>query len=177
LIEDDRRSKFSCSDVSIQSRGPNHEVLEYQFEREYLDYEDDQIGSLDEEDPKLRRDVIDPAYFESVMDEFLKSQESQDITKPDTQLITTKDSKTKTLKQISLELLRRLEANEQNEVIEEESSDSDQWDCESIVSTYSNTENHPKKITEPQKTRIILSKKSGIPLDVLPNQPQPKEKN
>ena len=27
----------------------------------------------------------------------------------------------------------------------------EKWDCESIISTYSNIYNHPKKITEPSK--------------------------
>lgn len=43
---------------------------------------------------------------------------------------------------------------------EEDSSLSDEevrerkWDCESILSTYSNIYNHPKLITEPSSTKI-----------------------
>lgn len=42
------------------------------------------------------------------------------------------------------------------------------WDCESIVSTYSNLYNRPKLITEPVvQKKIRISKKTGIPLEVL----------
>eukprot|EP01124_Arcella_intermedia_P003735 TRINITY_DN1207_c0_g1_i1.p1 TRINITY_DN1207_c0_g1~~TRINITY_DN1207_c0_g1_i1.p1 ORF type:complete len:500 (-),score=200.90 TRINITY_DN1207_c0_g1_i1:112-1611(-) len=37
-----------------------------------------------------------------------------------------------------------------------------QWDCESIISTYSNLENHPALIVEPLSSRIVLNKK-GFP--------------
>jgi protein LTV1 len=39
------------------------------------------------------------------------------------------------------------------------------WDCESIISTYSNIENHPKLIID--KKKVKLSNKTGIPLGVL----------
>jgi hypothetical protein len=59
------------------------------------------------------------------------------------------------------------------------------WDCESIVSTYSNLDNHPVRVAEKPKKksqslqqrtaassdapkRITLSNKSGLPLGVLP---------
>ena len=46
----------------------------------------------------------------------------------------------------------------------------DGWDCESVTSLYTNTENHPAVIIESGKVnrKIKLSKKTGIPLDVLP---------
>jgi protein LTV1 len=48
----------------------------------------------------------------------------------------------------------------------------EQWDCQSIVSTYSNTENHPKLLfEEDEKKKIKLSTKSGLPLNVLPSKP------
>lgn len=45
------------------------------------------------------------------------------------------------------------------------------WDCESIVSTYSNLENHPAIIKAPRKNgakKIQLSKKTGIPIGYFP---------
>ncbi|TNN60476.1 Protein LTV1 [Liparis tanakae] len=45
----------------------------------------------------------------------------------------------------------------------------EKWDCETIVSTYSNIYNKPKVIQEPTKTKPIrVSQKTGIPLGVLP---------
>eukprot|EP01121_Diplochlamys_sp_Union-15-3_P002363 TRINITY_DN12071_c0_g1_i1.p1 TRINITY_DN12071_c0_g1~~TRINITY_DN12071_c0_g1_i1.p1 ORF type:complete len:538 (-),score=138.47 TRINITY_DN12071_c0_g1_i1:56-1489(-) len=42
----------------------------------------------------------------------------------------------------------------------------EQWDCESIISTYSNTENHPTLIEEEVVHKIKMNKK-GIPIEVL----------
>uniref|UniRef100_A0A4W6G7D2 Protein LTV1 homolog n=1 Tax=Lates calcarifer TaxID=8187 RepID=A0A4W6G7D2_LATCA len=45
----------------------------------------------------------------------------------------------------------------------------EKWDCETIISTYSNIYNRPKVIEEPPKPKPIrVSSKTGIPLDVLP---------
>ena len=62
-----------------------------------------------------------------------------------------------------------------------------QWDCETIISTYSNLDNHPVQLVSPatgprdkisssiandsgrqEPKRITLSQKSGLPLGVLP---------
>ncbi|XP_061972916.1 uncharacterized protein LOC133695114 [Populus nigra] len=72
-------------------------------------------------------------------------------------------------------------------IIEEESSDeSEKWDCETIVSTYSNLDNHPVKIGAPETARkkmlskavigalnasshvIALGGKEKLPVDFLP---------
>lgn len=79
------------------------------------------------------------------------------------------------------------EDQHENVVIAEESSDeSEVWDCETIVSTYSNLDNHPGKIGAPQVTRkkklsetvsgaltatnhvISLKGKEKLPVDFLP---------
>jgi hypothetical protein len=39
-----------------------------------------------------------------------------------------------------------------------------QWDCESIVSTYSNIYNHPKQIADSRKAiKILINKSTGLP--------------
>eukprot|EP00818_Percolomonas_sp_WS_P002006 CAMPEP_0117439238 /NCGR_PEP_ID=MMETSP0759-20121206/2464_1 /TAXON_ID=63605 /ORGANISM="Percolomonas cosmopolitus, Strain WS" /LENGTH=507 /DNA_ID=CAMNT_0005230951 /DNA_START=30 /DNA_END=1550 /DNA_ORIENTATION=+ len=47
----------------------------------------------------------------------------------------------------------------------------EQWDCESIVSTFTNSVNHPETVEEGltarQKKKIELSKKNGVPLGVF----------
>ena len=70
----------------------------------------------------------------------------------------------------------------EKEMIEVFDSDDERekWDCETIVSTYSNMENHPALIREEIEPRrrkatqlngvqqILLSNKTGLPLGVLP---------
>ncbi|XP_023347962.1 protein LTV1 homolog [Eurytemora carolleeae] len=48
----------------------------------------------------------------------------------------------------------------------EELNPKERWDCESILSTYSNLYNHPKLISE-RRNIIQLSSKTGLPKDTL----------
>lgn len=43
------------------------------------------------------------------------------------------------------------------EVVEESSDESEKWDCETIVTTYSNLDNHPGRICDPERARKKLS--------------------
>lgn len=82
--------------------------------------------------------------------------------------------------------------HDEHVVIEEESSDeSEGWDCETIVSTYSKLDNHPGKIGAPEVSRkkklaesvsgvfkatnhiISLKGKEKLPLDFLPGGSKP----
>lgn len=71
---------------------------------------------------------------------------------------------------------------EEAAVLDESSSDSEVWDCETIVSTYSNLDNHPGKIVAPGTRRkkllpaiseaspiISLKGKEKLPVDYLPS--------
>ncbi|KAJ8749161.1 hypothetical protein K2173_018631 [Erythroxylum novogranatense] len=75
-------------------------------------------------------------------------------------------------------------------VIQESSDESEKWDCETIVSTYSTLDNHPAKIEAPQNGRkkwsetangasnssshmIALRGKEKLPVDFLPRSRKP----
>eukprot|EP00268_Persea_americana_P030380 TRINITY_DN2940_c0_g2_i4.p1 TRINITY_DN2940_c0_g2~~TRINITY_DN2940_c0_g2_i4.p1 ORF type:complete len:540 (+),score=161.49 TRINITY_DN2940_c0_g2_i4:239-1858(+) len=83
--------------------------------------------------------------------------------------------------------------NEDLVVVQESSDESEVWDCETIVSTYSNLDNHPGKIQAPMKPRkklvptnsaasnnngniISLRGKEKLPVDFLPHNKRPAEK-
>lgn len=54
--------------------------------------------------------------------------------------------------------------------VTEEESNKKKWDCESILSTYSNSYNHPKLIEFPNKkkaAKIQINPRTGIPMNVL----------
>ncbi|KRT82030.1 hypothetical protein AMK59_5293 [Oryctes borbonicus] len=53
------------------------------------------------------------------------------------------------------------------ELINVEIPEKETWDCESILSTYSNIYNHPKLIEEPSKSKIRINMKTGMPMNVL----------
>lgn len=88
-----------------------------------------------------------------------------------------------------MEYAEKYENEDQNEVVvvtEESSEESEVWDCETIVSTYSNLDNHPGRIDAPQAARkkklaetvsgalnasnhvITLKGKESLPVDFLP---------
>ncbi|XP_077231474.1 low temperature viability protein [Tasmannia lanceolata] len=81
---------------------------------------------------------------------------------------------------------RENKENEELVVVEESSDESEGWDCETIVSTYSNLDNHPGKILAPEKRGkkltttvsgalsnsshvISLRGKEKLPLEFLPH--------
>jgi len=144
-------------------------LLEQRFEQVVLDYDDEDIGELDEEDPSVqgRNEIPD-----DVMDEFLESQKGKQYNTPTTMEIQEgiKDTKVTSFSKqpIKKDPLVSVEVEDEEE---------DKWDCESIISTYSNTENHPKLIDEQTKNvqKIRLSYKLGIPLGVLPKKKPIKE--
>ncbi|PIA64629.1 hypothetical protein AQUCO_00100240v1 [Aquilegia coerulea] len=56
--------------------------------------------------------------------------------------------------------------NDEVVIVEESSDESEVWDCETIVSTYSNLDNHPGKIEAPRtRKKIILRGKEQLPVD------------
>ncbi len=123
----------------------------------------DEIGELDSDDEGTRGNK-DISQFRNVITDFLETAEK-------VRGVPIVPEKQEFIKK-SIQLLELYESTEQEvEMVEEESSDS--FDVESIVSTYTNTDNHPAVISE---KKIKLSKKTGIPLNVLPNQPKPQEK-
>ena len=93
-----------------------------------------------------------------------------------------------------VEYAEQYENDDQHEnvvVVEESSDESEVWDCETIVSTYSNLDNHPGKIEAPGVTRkkklaevvsgamnstyhmISLKGREKLPVDFLPGSRKP----
>ena len=185
---------------SVIRRNDQLTLLDDRFEKLYEQYDDDQIGGLDGEDlgsggggnvykitPSAANDDGANNPFNDILVEFEKQN---------TQLTATE----------VLEKLRDLEAmkkdddddaetdEDEEELVKlttfEKPKEKNNWDCESIISTYSNLYNHPKTISEPSKKKsktrndnddassvssrnqnnnqIKLSTKSGLPLGVLP---------
>merc|ERR1711973_905644 len=118
-------------------------------------YDEEEIGPIDHEEMagtfSIHHDLM-----ENIMEEFI-----QDHTK--------------------IPISEAVDVEEETDVREGDESDEDEdvdkllegsekkekpdWDCESIISTYSNIYNHPKIIDEPKV--IKLHDRTGIPLGVL----------
>jgi len=152
------------------------EVFNKQFEEAMKMYEDEELGEgRPEEDVGGIHDIDE---FNDVMDEFLENQSKNTmlnkLNEADQLITKERDGVTKDEAiEDARKQLKRLEAGDDEEEFEEEEVvEEEHWDCETILSTYSNLENHPTVIGELKKKkkkpqRITLSDKTGIPKGVL----------
>jgi len=203
---------------SVIRRNDQLTLLDDRFENLYKQYDDDQIGGLDGEELggggggnvyKIISAKSDdggdgktdgqseegPDLFNDILVEFEKQN--------------TKLTANEVLEKLrDMEAMKRDDDDDSAEEGEEEDEEEEtlvrlttfekpkeknNWDCESIISTYSNLYNHPKTISEPSKKKIKkvdddslsvsskrsgnnnnndkiikLSSKSGLPIGVLP---------
>ncbi|XP_071965271.1 protein LTV1 homolog [Antedon mediterranea] len=142
---------------SVIRRNEGLTFLDDKFEQIFEQYNDMEIGALDHDEMEGHI-TTDSAILNQVLSEFEKSRKKHTATDLD-------DSKDKADANIDCDSDSNDEELE-NVVVE---PPKEKWDCESILSTYSNLYNHPKTIKEPSKksNRIKLSQKTGMPLDVL----------
>ncbi|XP_067844637.1 protein LTV1 homolog [Heptranchias perlo] len=156
FMEEETRSRFTAYSMtsSVMRRNEQLTLLDDRFEKLYEEYDDDEIGALDHHELEGSIQVDSTRLGEVITD--YHTQKAKDCQMPD-ELGPRGD------------VVLNEEEGEKGEletlVIEEAT---ERWDCESILSTYSNLYNHPKLITDPPKLNSIkVSNKTGIPLDVL----------
>ncbi|XP_018809066.2 protein LTV1 homolog isoform X2 [Juglans regia] len=181
-------------------------LLDEQFDllerQEYGTDNDDDDGDYDyvaEEDESLAK-KLNQAIGDHLMDDL----ELDDKYKAPADLLRDNEiSKRKELSDSAADVIRRcVEYAEKYEnenddkpvvFVEESSDESEVWDCETIVSTYSNLDNHPGKIGAPEIARrkklaetvsralgvtshvISLRGKERLPVDFLPHSKKPAE--
>jgi len=156
--EEETKTKFTNYSMSssVIRRNEGLATLDDKFEKFMDHYDDFDEGALDgedieghEEDDGSRMDLLLKEAAQAKKEEYKKIQQEKEIFK---RLAVVQEGAELDL--ISLEIAERdLDAK---------------WDCESILSTYSNIYNHPKLISE-RKTydKIELSSKTGIPKNTL----------
>lgn len=156
--EEETKTKFTNYSMSssVIRRNEGLATLDDKFEKFMDHYDDLDEGALDgedieghEEDDGSRMDLLLKEAAQARKEEYKKIQQEKEIFK---RLAVVQEGAELDL--ISLEIAERdLDAK---------------WDCESILSTYSNIYNHPKLISE-RKTydKIELSSKTGIPKNTL----------
>lgn len=107
----------------------------------YEDYEDNEIGALDCEEiegyvPETSNILLQYA------EEFKTNQKREQLDQ---------DAITNKIKQHN-----QMESEDEEELIDIKIPEKEKWDCESILSTYSNLYNHPKLISEPKVSNLVL---------------------
>ncbi|XP_062866952.1 protein LTV1 homolog isoform X2 [Trichomycterus rosablanca] len=141
---------------SIMRRNEQLTLLDDRFEKFYEQFDDDEIGALDNAELE---GFINPSSMrlEEVIQDYFKQKEKEcqkpeQLGPPALQSVTEEEKE-----------------DEEQEMLVIEEPPLEKWDCETIISTYSNLYNRPKLIEDPPKSKQIhVSKKTGVPLDVLP---------
>ncbi|CAH0389269.1 unnamed protein product [Bemisia tabaci] len=148
----DTKSRFTNYSMSssIIRRNEKLTILDDKFEKMFAEYDDGEIGALDTEEIEGQIPASS-SMLDGAAQELKKHQHKADgLSKEEKEII-----------------LQRAETAEENTAEEEmdrlEIKPKEFWDCESILSTYSNIYNHPKLIQEPPKVNKIKFKK-GIPV-------------
>ncbi|XP_006822649.1 protein LTV1 homolog isoform X2 [Saccoglossus kowalevskii] len=176
---------------SVMRRNEGLTLLDDRFEKLYEEYEDDEIGALDHEE-LAGRIQPDSDILNAVLGEFEKHQKQSkvtDITEDmpgrrqsaetrDNISINENDEDRKGLPSLKSDIIDidygddySTSSSEDELVSMVTEEPKEEWDCETILSTYSNIYNRPTVIEEPCKGKakeIKLSEKTGIPKDVLP---------
>ncbi|KAF7645461.1 hypothetical protein LDENG_00204090 [Lucifuga dentata] len=156
--DEETKSRFTEYSLtsSVMRRNEQLTLLDDRFEKFFEQFDDDEIGALD--NAELEGFIeLDSARLEEVIKDYFRQKEKECL-RPDD------------LGPKALPVVKEEEDDEEEEmetlVVE---APEEKWDCETIISTYSNIYNRPKVIEDPPKLKPIrVSGKTGIPLDVLP---------
>ncbi|XP_040285176.1 protein LTV1 homolog [Bufo bufo] len=158
FMQEETKSRFSQYSMSssVIRRNEQLALLDERFEKFYEQFDDDEIGALD--NAELEGFIhADSSRLQDVVEDYFRERAKECVKLKDMQ------------HRSELDLIEEDEEEKeemQTIVIEEPG---EKWDCESILSTYSNLYNHPQMIKDPPKAKQIkVSTKTGIPLGVLP---------
>ncbi|XP_056441849.1 protein LTV1 homolog [Gadus chalcogrammus] len=160
FMDEETKSRFTEYSLtsSVMRRNEQLSLLDDRFEKFYEQFDDDEIGALDNAELE---GYIEPdsARLQDIVNEYFKHKATE-YQKPD-------DLGPRGLPSLREEEEDDEEGQEMETLVIE--APAEKWDCETIISTYSNIYNRPKLIKEPPRTKPIrVSLKLGIPLDVLP---------
>lgn len=153
--KEETKSRFTNYSVtsSVIRRNDQLRLLDDRFEKMFEEYDENEIGALDTEEIE--------GYVPENSDILL--QYAEEFERDQKKEFLDKEKMTEKVMEC-VELLNDEEEFEYVQVKEKP-----KWDCETILSTYSNLYNHPKLIKEPPKksNKIKIDKRTGIPKDVI----------
>ncbi|KAK8817827.1 hypothetical protein WA577_003868 [Blastocystis sp. JDR] len=127
----------------------------------------------EEEDEEVQGGHIrmDDALFQDVLDEYLQDEQAEKKRDYEAWNLNKDDGTRVEAPAREKEVIREVQEEEEEDVdrlidLQYARPAKEEWDCESICSTYSNVLNHPKVIGVPKKPvkKILISKKTGMPI-------------
>lgn len=152
-----RFTEYSMSS-SVIRRNEQLALLDDRFEKFFENYDEPEIGALDCEEIEGHVEMTDELLNQCMVE-----------LKPDANDLPYD-------RKWDEERIKKLLAEESSdeELVELEVTADEQpdkkWDCESVLSTYSNAYNHPKVISEPRRrkgSKIVINPKTGVPMNVF----------
>ncbi|XP_034187471.1 LTV1 ribosome biogenesis factor isoform X1 [Osmia lignaria lignaria] len=158
--EEETKSRFTeySMSSSVMRRNEQLTLLDDKFEKLYAAYDDTEIGALDCDEIEGYIAPDSELVFQCAAE--FEQQQTEDA-----------DNVAKLMKDKMKILEKEYSSSEDENSLEElvvDAREREKWDCESIISTYSNIYNHPKLISEPkQPQKIKVDPKTGIPRNVL----------
>ncbi|XP_053679874.1 protein LTV1 homolog isoform X2 [Anopheles nili] len=151
-----RFTEYSMSS-SVIRRNEQLTLLDDRFEKFYEQYDDPEVGALECEEIEGHVEPNDDVLLRCA-EEFKKNRDGKFDAEFEKQWI----------KERLLQLQEEPSFDESMVKMEIEDNAQKKWDCESILSTYSNIYNHPKLIQEPKRNpKIRINPKTGLPENVL----------
>ncbi|KDO22292.1 hypothetical protein SPRG_12132 [Saprolegnia parasitica CBS 223.65] len=192
-LDSDDEEEFSDDDDDDaygESKDDAQRALDEAFEKLMEEeYDDEEIGELDEEETRGEL-LLEGALLESIVQDYVHLQE--EVMQTEGRIGNPLRTGNR-LQEVLAECAAEDALYESEEEAEPELANmddiahtnpylaprvEDQWDCETIVSTYSNLDNHPTLLREPRRenpkkkkknaNHIILSSKTGMPLNITP---------
>lgn len=147
-----RFTEYSMSS-SVIRRNEQLALLDERFEKFFENYDEPELGALDCEEIEGEVNINDDLLNQCLV-EFKRNDDVEEYQKV-----------------WDVERIKKLqeEGSSDEDLVEMEVDDGKKkWDCESILSTYSNLYNHPKLIDEPRRrSKITINPKTGGPNNVF----------
>ncbi|XP_019851057.1 PREDICTED: protein LTV1 homolog [Amphimedon queenslandica] len=143
-----RFTSYSMTSADVP-RNEGLSMLDERFEEFMVEYNDDQIGPLEETEECKEVGEIENMLLETAMDEFDIKHKS----------LRKKLEKAQNSERVEIEYS---ESESEEELLMEAGGgrEGERWDCESILSTYSNLYNHPTLIEVPSSEQTKTRKES-----------------
>eukprot|EP00794_Sanderia_malayensis_P011325 gene11325-12511_t len=161
---EETKSRFTNYSMtsSVIRRTEGLRLIDNCFEKVMEEYDDEEIGELDEDDVGGVLNAEHPLVSQMINE--VNEQKEKTILTDCKEL--EQGSGHQNVREEDYEEDDDDKEDEDFEIYEEK--EKEEWDCESIVSTYSNLYNHPTTIPIPKKVKPIkLTKKIAIPVDVI----------
>lgn len=156
FADEETKSRFTeySMSSSVMRRNEQLTLLDGRFEKMYTAYDENEIGALDTEEIEGYVDPNSDVLLQC-LDEFEKNRRREQL------------EKDASANRPHLEQLET-DSEDDEDLDRKEISEKEKWDCETILSTYSNIYNHPKLISEPKNNyKIIINPRTGMPVNIL----------